>query len=69
MAKGKRYIDASKKFDRDQLFGPGDALDLLNGLPAAKYDESVDMVIRLGVDPRKADQIVRGTVALPEGTG
>jgi len=42
---------------------------VLSGLPAAKYDESVDVVIRLGVDPRKADQIVRGTVAMPEGTG
>jgi large subunit ribosomal protein L1 len=68
-ARGKRYIDAAKKFDRDQLFGPGEAMDVLSGLPAAKYDESVDVVIRLGVDPRKADQIVRGTVAMPEGTG
>jgi large subunit ribosomal protein L1 len=67
--KGKRYTDAAKKYDRDQLFGPGEAMEVLAGLPAAKYDESVDVVIRLGVDPRKADQIVRGTVAMPEGTG
>jgi large subunit ribosomal protein L1 len=69
MAKGKRYTDAAKKFDRDHLHGPAEALEVLSGLPSAKYDESVDVVIRLGVDPRKADQIVRGTVALPEGTG
>ena len=69
MAKGKRYTDAAKKFDRDHLHGPREALDIVNSLPSAKYDESVDVVIRLGVDPRKADQIVRGTVALPEGTG
>ena len=68
-AKGKRYTDAAKKYDRDQLFSPGEAMAVLTGLPSAKYDESVDVVIRLGVDPRKADQIVRGTVAMPEGTG
>jgi large subunit ribosomal protein L1 len=68
-AKGKRYTDAAKKYDRDQLFGPAEALEILAGLPSAKYDESVDVVFRLGVDPRKADQIVRGTVSMPEGTG
>jgi large subunit ribosomal protein L1 len=68
-ARGKRYTDGAKKFDRDRLFGPGEAMEVLSGLPSAKYDESVDVAIRLGVDPRKADQIVRGTVAMPEGTG
>ena len=69
MAKGKKYTDAAKKFDRDQLFSPVEALDLVKGLGTAKFDESIELAIRLGVDPRKADQIVRGTVALPSGTG
>ena len=59
----------SKKFDRDQLFTPTEALELVKTLATAKFDESVDVAIRLGVDPRKADQMVRGTVALPSGTG
>ena len=69
MAKGKKFTDAAKKFDRDQLFSPVEALDLVKGLGTAKFDESIELAIRLGVDPRKADQIVRGTVALPSGTG
>jgi len=69
MAKGKKFNDAAKKFDRDQLFSPVEALDLVKGLGTAKFDESIELAIRLGVDPRKADQIVRGTVALPSGTG
>ena len=69
MAKGKKYDDAAKRFDRDQLFSPVEALDLVKGLGTAKFDESIELAIRLGVDPRKADQIVRGTVALPSGTG
>jgi len=69
MAKGKKYDDAAKRFDRDQLFSPVEALDLVKGLGTATFDESIELAIRLGVDPRKADQIVRGTVALPSGTG
>ncbi len=69
MAKGKKYDDAAKRFDRDQLFTPVEALDLVKGLGTATFDESIELAIRLGVDPRKADQIVRGTVALPSGTG
>ena len=69
MAKGKKFSDAAKKFDRDQLFSPVEALDLVKGLGTAKFDESIELAVRLGVDPRKADQIVRGTVALPAGTG
>ena len=69
MAKGKKYTDATKKFDRDQLFTPVEAVELVRGLGTATFDESVELVMRLGVDPRKADQIVRGTVALPSGTG
>jgi large subunit ribosomal protein L1 len=69
MAKGKKYTDAAKRFDRDQLFTPAEAVELVKGLGTASFDESIELVMRLGVDPRKADQIVRGTVALPAGTG
>jgi large subunit ribosomal protein L1 len=69
MAKGKKYDDAAKRYDRDQLFSPNEAIELVKGLGTAKFDESIELSVRLGVDPRKADQIVRGTVALPSGTG
>jgi large subunit ribosomal protein L1 len=69
MAKGKKYEDATKKYDREQLFSPAEAVDLVKGLGTASFDESVELAVRLGVDPRKADQVVRGTVALPSGTG
>src|SRR5580765_200995 len=69
MAKGKKYVDAAKRFDRDQLFTPTEALELVKNLASAKFDETVELAARLGVDPRKADQMVRGTVALPSGTG
>ncbi|MEL6981856.1 MAG: 50S ribosomal protein L1, partial [Actinomycetota bacterium] len=69
MAKGKKYNDASKRYDREHLHGPLEALDLVKSLASAKFDESIDVAMALGVDPRKADQIVRGTVALPAGTG
>ena len=66
---GKKFADAAKKFDRDQLFTPTEALTLVKSLASAKFDETVDVAVRLGVDPRKADQMVRGTVSLPSGTG
>jgi len=69
MAKGKKYLDATKRYDREHLHSPAEAMDLVKSLATAKFDESVDISLRLGVDPRKADQIVRGTVALPAGTG
>lgn len=69
MATAKRYADATRMFDRDQLYSPGDAVRILKEMPAAKFDETVELAIRLGVDPRKADQMVRGTVSLPHGTG
>ena len=65
----KKYVDAARRFDRDRQHAPGEAVDLVKSLAAAKFDESVELAVRLGVDPRKADQIVRGTVALPAGTG
>ncbi|MEZ5182417.1 MAG: 50S ribosomal protein L1 [Acidimicrobiales bacterium] len=69
MAKGKKYSDASKRFDRDALHGVTESLELVKSLASATFDETVELVVRLGVDPRKADQMVRGTVALPAGTG
>jgi large subunit ribosomal protein L1 len=69
MAKGKRYSDSLKRFDRDQYFTPAEAIDIVQSLGAANFDETIELVVRLGVDPRKADQVVRGTVALPAGTG
>ena len=66
---GKKYADNTKKFDRDQQFTPTEALELVKSMATAKFDETVDVAVRLGVDPRKADQMVRGTVALPSGTG
>jgi large subunit ribosomal protein L1 len=65
----KRYVDSSKMFDRDQQYSPAEAIRILKEMPAAKFDETVELAVRLGVDPRKADQMVRGTVTLPGGTG
>lgn len=69
MAKSKQYRDNNAKFDRNQLHSDVDALSIVKSFATKKFDESVDAAVRLGVDPRKADQMVRGTVALPSGTG
>lgn len=69
MAKDKQYRDNAQKFDRDRLHSDEEAIAILKSLGTKKFDETVDIVIRLGVDPRKADQMIRGTVALPSGTG
>ncbi len=66
---GKKYVDASRRFDRQRLHSPVEALDLVRSLAKRGFDESVDAAFRLGVDPRKADQMIRGTVSLPNGTG
>ena len=66
---GKSYSDAAATIDRTILLAPGDALERVQAAAFAKFDETVDVGIRLGVDPRHADQIVRGTVILPAGTG
>ncbi|MFM7756210.1 MAG: 50S ribosomal protein L1 [Actinomycetota bacterium] len=66
---GKKYADAVKRYDRDQVFGPAEALGMVKSMAPAKFDETVEVAFRLGVDPRKAEQAVRGTVALPSGTG
>jgi large subunit ribosomal protein L1 len=69
MPLGKKYKAAIALYDRDEQFTPTEAIALVKKTASAKFDESVDVAIRLGVDPRKADQTVRGTVALPAGTG
>jgi large subunit ribosomal protein L1 len=69
VAKGKRYTDATRNFDVLQEHSAAEAIELVKGLASAKFDETVELAVRLGVDPRKADQIVRGTVSLPAGTG
>ncbi len=69
MAQGKKYRDSLKRFDNERLHTPVEAVDIISSLSKANFDETIELVVRLGVDPRKADQIVRGTVALPAGTG
>ena len=66
---GKRYKDATERYDRDQLYSGAEALELVASLAGAKFNEGIDLVVRLGVDSRKSDELVRGTVALPAGTG
>ena len=66
---GKKYNDASEHLDRQKLHDPTEALGLVKEMASANFDEAVDIAVGLGVDPRKADQMVRGTVALPSGTG
>ena len=69
MKHGKNYQDAKKLVDNAKLYDKKDAIDLLMQMPKAKFDETVEMHARLGVDSRHADQQVRGAVVLPHGTG
>ncbi|HVZ77943.1 MAG TPA: 50S ribosomal protein L1 [Gemmatimonadaceae bacterium] len=66
---GKRYTEAAKKRDIAATYQPRQALELVKSAAFAKFDETVEVAVRLGVDPRHADQAVRGTVVLPAGTG
>jgi large subunit ribosomal protein L1 len=66
---GKKYVDASRRYDKAALHEPQAAFDLVKSLSNRKFDETVEVAFRLGVDPRKADQMLRGTVSLPAGTG
>jgi len=66
---GKRYLEAAAQVDRMRLYDPREALELVKSLANAKFDETIEVHMRLNVDPRHADQIVRGTVMLPAGTG
>ncbi|EFS54587.1 50S ribosomal protein L1 [Cutibacterium acnes] len=69
MKRSKAYRAAAEKVNLDQLYSPEEALALVASGASAKFDETVDVAIRLGVDPKKADQMVRGAVNLPHGTG
>ncbi len=66
---GKKFLDAAKKIDRDRRYPLEEAIKIVAENKLAKFDETVEIAIRLGVDPRQADQNVRGTVVLPHGTG
>jgi large subunit ribosomal protein L1 len=66
---GKKYLEAAKLVDRMQVYPPGDAVELVKQTTTVNFDASVEAHVRLGVDPRHADQMVRGTVVLPHGTG
>jgi len=67
--RSKNHRKASELVDRDKLHGPAEAVKLAKETASAKFDSTVEVALRLGVDPRKADQMVRGTVNLPHGTG
>ncbi len=69
MAMGKNKVNAESKVDRSIKYSLNDALELVKETAYAKFDETVDLTVRLGVDPRKADQMVRGAVVLPNGLG
>jgi large subunit ribosomal protein L1 len=67
--RGKKYTDALKRYDNTQAYSLVEAVDLVKSLARASFDETVELAMRLGVDPRRADQIVRGSLSLPAGTG
>ena len=69
MAHGKKYLDAAKLVDRDRAYPPDEAAQLVKDTTTVSFDASIEAHLRLGVDPRHADQMVRGTVVLPHGTG
>ncbi|MGI6192012.1 MAG: 50S ribosomal protein L1 [Christensenellales bacterium] len=69
MKHGKKYIESAKLVDRTKLYDPEEAIELVQKTATAKFDETVELHVRLGVDPRHADQQVRGAVVLPHGTG
>ncbi len=66
---GKKTLDADARYDSTNVYAPRDALDLVKSLSFARFDESVEAVFKLGIDPRQAEEAVRGTVSLPSGTG
>ena len=69
MKHGKKYVDAAKLVDKSKLYEPGEALETVIKTRTAKFDETVELHVKLGVDSRHADQQVRGAVVLPNGTG
>ena len=69
MKKGKRYVDALKLIDRSKAYGVNEALELVKKTSNTKFDASVDVAFRLNVDPKYAEQQIRGAIVLPHGTG
>src|SRR3979411_3324547 len=69
MPRGKRYKEAAAKIDPNKDYAPSEAVSLAKETATAKFDATIEAHIRLGVDPRHAEQMVRGTVVLPHGTG
>lgn len=69
MSKGKNYIESSKIIDKSKVYDSSEALQLVVDTAKAKFDETIELHVKLGVDPRHADQQVRGVVVLPNGTG
>src|SRR5438552_237306 len=67
--RGKRFVTGMKSFSREKRYGLEEAIQILSGFPKAKFDETVEVAIRLGVDPGKTDQAIRGSVSLPKGIG
>lgn len=67
--KGKKYQEAAKLVDRETLYEPKEAIEIVKKASSAKFDETVEVAVRLGVDPRHSDQQIRGAVVLPNGTG
>src|SRR4029079_8887580 len=65
----KRYLQAASKVDPEKVYDPGEALALIKSLPPAKFDESVEIAVRLSIDPKKTDQLVGGALSLPKGLG
>ena len=69
MVKGKKYVDSLKSYDKSKAYEVGEAIDIALNTAKAKFDETIELNVKLGVDPRHADQQVRGVVVLPNGTG
>ena len=68
-SRSRRYSNVAERIDPDQFYAPGDAIELLKEISTAKFDETVELHLRTNVDPRHADQMVRGVVGLPHGIG
>ena len=69
MRRSKRYLELSNKIERPREYSPEEGVKLIKEITKARFDETVEIAMRLGVDPRHAEQMVRGTVSLPNGTG
>ncbi len=69
MAHSKRYLEAKKMVEEDKAYSLKEAIDLLKAMPKAKFDQTIEICGKLGADPKQSEQMVRGSVVLPHGTG